>query len=89
MKKKPIRVNRMADYKGDLDAVAVAVVKGRENRGISQTALAAAISSHQSVISRLECGRTDPRLTTLIAIARELDLCIRFEPCPGPMKEST
>lgn len=44
----------------------------REAKGLSQEALASAIKSHATHISRLENGHKQPTLITLLKIAREL-----------------
>lgn len=48
--------------------------KAREERGLSQEALAHAIKSHATHISRLENGQKQPTLTTLFKIAEKLEL---------------
>lgn len=46
----------------------------REANGLSQEALAHAIKSHATHISRLENGHKQPTLTTLFKIADRLDI---------------
>ncbi|WP_412071672.1 helix-turn-helix domain-containing protein [Reichenbachiella sp.] len=46
----------------------------REEKGISQEALAHAIKSHSTHISRLENGHKQPTLTTFIKLADELNV---------------
>jgi transcriptional regulator with XRE-family HTH domain len=46
----------------------------RQARGMSQEALADAAGVHISEVSRLERARRDPRLSTIVRIARALDL---------------
>ncbi|MEO9484047.1 MAG: helix-turn-helix transcriptional regulator [Ekhidna sp.] len=46
----------------------------REVNGLSQEALAHAIKSHATHISRLENGHKQPTLTTLFKIADRLDI---------------
>ncbi len=45
----------------------------RESKGLSQEALAHAIGSHATHISRLENGHKQPTLTTLFKLADNLD----------------
>ncbi|WP_350218150.1 helix-turn-helix transcriptional regulator [Ekhidna sp.] len=46
----------------------------RESKNISQEALAHAIESHATHISRLENGHKQPTLTTLFKIAEKLEI---------------
>jgi len=46
----------------------------RESKGLSQEALAHAIKSHATHISRLENGHKQPTLTTLFKIAEKLEM---------------
>lgn len=48
--------------------------KSREAKGLSQEALAHAIQSHATHISRLENGHKQPTLTTLFKIAEKLEI---------------
>lgn len=48
--------------------------KSREARGLSQEALAHAIKSHATHISRLENGHKQPTLTTIFKIANKLGI---------------
>ena len=55
--------------------------EARREAGLSQAALAAALGTKQSVVSRWECGHEAPRADTLAAILRacgyEADVVIR------------
>jgi len=53
------------------------IVNQRIKRGWSQTELAKAVGSRQSVISRLERGEGNPSLSTLQKIAKALDLSLQ------------
>lgn len=44
----------------------------REKRGLSQNALAVRAQLHPSSVSRIECGRHEPTLETLRALAAVL-----------------
>lgn len=46
----------------------------REARGMSQESLGLLIDSYQSTIIRIEQGKTNPKLTTLVALAGALDV---------------
>ncbi len=48
--------------------------ESREAKGLSQEALAHAIESHATHISRLENGHKQPTLITLLKIAKELEM---------------
>jgi transcriptional regulator with XRE-family HTH domain len=45
----------------------------RRRRGLSQEALAAAADLHRTEVSLLERGGREPRLTTIVRLARALD----------------
>ena len=51
--------------------------KVREEKGISQEKLGLSIDSYQSTIIRIEQGKSNPKLTTLIAIAKALKVPLR------------
>ena len=53
------------------------IIKYRLKRGWSQADLAEAIGSRQPVISRLECGESNPSLQTLQKIASALNLSLQ------------
>lgn len=46
----------------------------REEKGISQETLGLNIGSYQSTIIRIEQGKSDPKLTTLIEISKALNI---------------
>jgi transcriptional regulator with XRE-family HTH domain len=50
------------------------IAKRRIERGVSQEKLGKLIGVHLTFISRFETGRTRLRLTTMIAIARALEI---------------
>jgi transcriptional regulator with XRE-family HTH domain len=54
-------------------AFAENVRKARQRRGLSQERLAFACRLHRTEISLLERGDRDPRLSTIVRIARALD----------------
>ena len=64
-----------------LQSVAALVRDVRQEVGLSQTALAAAVGTKQSVVSRWEAGADTPRVDTLVRILRacgyEADLALR------------
>ena len=51
-----------------------ALAQARRDRGLSQKALGARLGLPQSHISKIESGKTDLRLSSLIEFARQLDL---------------
>lgn len=48
--------------------------EARRQTGLSQYELATRVSMHPNELSRLECGRNCPRLTTLLRVARGLGI---------------
>jgi len=50
------------------------LARARQQRGLTQSALGARLGLPQSHISKIERGRTDLRLSSLIELARQLDL---------------
>jgi transcriptional regulator with XRE-family HTH domain len=46
----------------------------RKRRALSMTALADLAGTHASEISRLEKGQRDPRLSTMVRVARALEV---------------
>lgn len=66
-------------------AVARAVIKARATAGLTQEQLAKRMETTQSVIARLESGRTRPSTHTLerLATATGTRLKISFEPEPA------
>jgi len=50
----------------------------RENKGLSQNALAKAISTHHSRISRYELGTSNPRPDMMVKLAGVLDVSVDF-----------
>jgi transcriptional regulator with XRE-family HTH domain len=46
----------------------------RERRALSMNALADLAGTHASEISRLERGHRDPRLSTMVRVARALEI---------------
>lgn len=63
-------------------AVIKVVLTARKEKGLTQRELAEKIGTKQSVISRLEIGRTNPTISFLQKIAKALNnrLEIRFTP---------
>ncbi|MCR4269332.1 helix-turn-helix domain-containing protein [Nitratireductor sp. ZSWI3] len=57
-----------------------ALKKGRGAKGLSQRALSARTGVPQSHISKIESGNADIRLSSLIELARALDLEVRLVP---------
>lgn len=67
---------------GDSKAVADLIRSARSHAGLTQAALAARIRTKQSVVSRWERGRGEPRLSTLVRIMRAcgLSIAVTLEP---------
>ena len=57
-----------------------ALKKGREFKGISQRELSARTGVPQSHVSKIEGGHADIRLSSLIELARALDLEVKLVP---------
>lgn len=66
-------------------ALARAVIEARAHAGLTQEELAQKMDTTQSVIARLESGRTKPSTQTLerLAAATGTKLKISFEPTPA------
>jgi ribosome-binding protein aMBF1 (putative translation factor) len=56
------------------------IIAARRAAGWSQRDLAARTGVPQPVIARLECGDNDPKLSTLVRLARALGLQLTYEP---------
>lgn len=54
------------------DAVSVWLVAYRAEHGLSQRALAARVGMKQTAVARLEQGDVEPKLSTLLRLARAL-----------------
>jgi len=54
--------------------IAAGIKAARKRRGLTQAELADKIGTRQSVISRIESGDHLPSLSTLIRLARALDM---------------
>jgi len=63
-----------------LEQIAEALKEARKNKGISQRALSEIVSVPQSHISKIESKGVDLRLSSLIEIARALDLEVELVP---------
>ena len=48
--------------------------KIRESKGMSQETLGLNADSYQSTIYKIEHGLTDPKLSTIVALAKALDI---------------
>jgi transcriptional regulator with XRE-family HTH domain len=46
----------------------------RESAGVSQMDLGLAVGLHPTAVARLETGQRDPRLATIVKLARGLDI---------------
>jgi len=57
---------------------AAAMIAARNDQGWSQRELAQRIGVSQPLIARLETGDRDPRLSTMVAVCRALDLPLTF-----------
>jgi ribosome-binding protein aMBF1 (putative translation factor) len=63
-------------------SVGIQIARLREQRGLSQTQLAARAGMSAPKISVLECSPKDAKLSTLIRIARALGLGLKVEFVP-------
>jgi transcriptional regulator with XRE-family HTH domain len=59
---------------GQAGAAAALIRSARSYAGLTQADLAARLGTKQSVVSRWECGRDEPRLSTLARIMRACGL---------------
>jgi ribosome-binding protein aMBF1 (putative translation factor) len=57
----------------------IELVRARLRRGLSQARLAEMTGMRQPVISRIENGRSNPNLHTLLIIAKALDVNLMIE----------
>ena len=64
----------------DIDHIAATLKAAREGKGLSQRALAQKAGVPQGHISKIENGAVDLRLSSLIALARALDLELTLVP---------
>ena len=62
----------------DTAAVIDALVRRRNELGLSQTVVAARMGTSQSAVARLEAGRSDPRMSTLERYAAALDTSVAY-----------
>jgi ribosome-binding protein aMBF1 (putative translation factor) len=62
----------------DTGEVIDALVRRRNELGLSQTVVAARMGTSQSAVARLEAGRSDPRLSTLERYAAALDTTVAY-----------
>ncbi|MBI2302734.1 MAG: helix-turn-helix domain-containing protein [Armatimonadetes bacterium] len=67
------------------DAVSLWLVRFRADHGLSQADLATRTGRSQPAVARIEAGDVEPRLSTLLRIARALgvDLLVALEAEPG------
>jgi len=56
----------------DLDAFAANVRAARERAGLTQEAVADASGIHSTEVSRIERGKRDPRVSTVLRLAEAL-----------------
>lgn len=57
----------------------VSLIEARRKKHLSQAKLASKLNMQQSAISRIESGKGNPSLNTLLAIARALNVHIVLE----------
>jgi transcriptional regulator with XRE-family HTH domain len=63
--------------------VAEHLLRLRRLRGMSREELAARMGATQSFVARLETGRANPRLATLVKAAEALDAVVRVQFTPS------
>ncbi|NUQ00937.1 MAG: helix-turn-helix transcriptional regulator [Armatimonadetes bacterium] len=61
------------------DAVSLWLVKYRARHGLTQRSLAARVGMQQSAIARLEQGDIEPKMSTLLRLARSLGEPLELE----------
>lgn len=64
-------------------AVAIWLCRYRAEHDLTQEALAERVGMKQSAIARLELGETEPKLSTLLRLARALDTPLNVHLAPG------
>lgn len=62
----------------DADALIADLVELRRRRGLSQTEVAERMGTSQSALARLESGRSDVRLSTIVRYTEALDVDLAF-----------
>jgi DNA-binding XRE family transcriptional regulator len=65
--------------RNDRVAFLITLIRARQHQNLSQAALAERLGLQQPAIARIESGRGNPSLNTLLAIARELDVTLVLE----------
>ena len=68
----------------DTREVIDALVRRRNELGLSQTVVAARMGTSQSAVARLEAGRSDPRMSTLERFAAALDTSVAYAVAARP-----
>jgi DNA-binding XRE family transcriptional regulator len=63
----------------ELDVFLTELIKTRMSKKLSQADLAKRTGLHQSAIARIETGRTNPTLHTLLVIAKALNANLMLE----------
>jgi predicted transcriptional regulator len=62
------------------ESIIKALKEKRVDKGLTQRAFAQEVSSPQSHIARIESGKTDPKLSTVIELARTLEMEVMVIP---------
>lgn len=68
------------------DAVSIWLVSYRAEQDLSQADLAARVGLSQPAVARLEAGDVEPRLSTLLRIARALDVPLSIHLTPSEQR---
>lgn len=61
------------------DQFVIALIMARHRAGLRQTELAAKVGISQSSLARIESGRTNPTLKTLLKLAAALDMRLSLQ----------
>lgn len=59
------------------------LIEQRRSKGMTQKELAEAAGLTQSVVARLESGKSSPQLDTLLKVVSALDCCLEIVPSAG------
>jgi DNA-binding XRE family transcriptional regulator len=71
--------SEQSPYRYEHNQLLVQLIRARQSKRLSQAALAARLGMPQSTIARIESGKGNPGLKTLLKIAKALDAHLVLE----------